>query len=212
MRNSVPFIEEGHISRADSEQAGQKRQAGKLIDEVISSADAESSWDDVVPDSWKSNRTKAMRSSPGIKRLLPAQSPKQLVQGSSQSARAESSTNKAMIKPKASVTAFVDWVAINSGHGLRINIVGNIDHNLRDQWRRLLEETATIDVNEYEINLKATPVLSMTGLGMLLLFKERKDSSREAIKLSNCNQDVWKLLSWTGMDKYFVIQKGMDSE
>jgi anti-anti-sigma factor len=211
MRNSVPFIEEGHISRADSEQAGQKRQAGKLIDEVITSADTESSWEDVVPDTWQSNRTKAMKSSPGIKRLLPAQSPKQLVQGSSRPERVESSTNKAGVKPKA-VAAFVDWVAINSGHGLRVNIVGNIDHNLRDQWRRLLEETATMDVNEYEINLKATPVLSMTGLGMLLLFKERKDSSREAIKLSNCNQDVWKLLNWTGMDKYFVIQKGMDSK
>lgn len=211
MRNSVPFIEEGHISRADSEQAGQKRQAGKLIDEVITSADAESSWEDVVPDTWQSNRTKAMKSSPGIKRLLPAQSPKQLVQGSSRPERVESSTKKAGVKPKA-VAAFVDWVAINSGHGLRVNIVGNIDHNLRDQWRRLLEETATMDVNEYEINLKATPVLSMTGLGMLLLFKERKDSSREEIKLSNCNQDVWKLLNWTGMDKYFVIQKGMDSK
>jgi anti-anti-sigma factor len=202
MRNSVPFIGEGQISRADSEQGSQKREAGKLIDEVISSADAESSWEDVVPDSWESNRTKALRSSPGVNRLPPAQSAKQIVKGSPKS------PGQKTVKPKITVTAVVDWVSINSGHGLRINIVGNIDHNLRDQWRRLLEETATMDVSEYEINLKATPVLSMTGLGMLLLFKERKDSSREAIKLSNCNQDVWKLLNWTGMDKYFVIQKG----
>jgi anti-anti-sigma factor len=205
MRNSVPFIGEGQISRADSEQGSQKRQAGKLIDEVISSADAESSWEDVVPDSWESNRTKVLRSSPGVKR--PAQSAKQLVQGSAQLASGKSPSRKTL-NSKVAVTAFVDWVSTNSGQGLRINIVGNVDHNLRDQWRRLLEETAAMDVSEYEINLKATPALSMTGLGMLLLFKERKESSREAIKLSNCNQDVWKLLNWTGMDKYFVIQKG----
>jgi anti-anti-sigma factor len=207
MRNSVPFIGEEQISRADSEQASQKRQVGKIIDEVIASADAESSWEDVVPDSWESSRNKALRASPGVKR--PVQSAKQLVQGAAQMASGKTPSRKT-INSKVAVTAFVDWVSINSGHGLRINIVGNIDHNLRDQWQRLLEETAAMDVSEYEINLKGTPLLSMTGLGMLLLFKERKDSSREAIKLSNCNQDVWRLLNWTGMDKYFVIQKGSE--
>jgi anti-anti-sigma factor len=213
MRNSVPFIGEEQISRADSEQAKQKRQSGKIIDEVISKADAESSWDDVVPDSWNGNRTKALRPSPGIRKpvtpqqqLMSSQS-KQLVQGTAKPAAKVPFHKSAK---KAGLAAFVDWVPINSGHGLQINITGNIDHNLRDEWRRLLEETMESSVDEFEFNLTATPSLSMTGLGMLLLFKERKGTSREAIKLCNCNKDVWQLLNWTGMEKYFVIQKGGD--
>lgn len=211
MRNSVPFIGEEQISRADSEQAAQKRQSGKLIDEVIESSAAESSWDDVVPDSWNGNRTKALRPSPGIKRPVTSQQQlvgKQLVQGAK-------SANKAPVHKPASgkkigLAAFVDWVPINSGHGLQINITGNIDHNLRDEWRRLLEETTASTVDEFEFNLTSAPALSMTGLGMLLLFKERKGSNREAIKLCNCNKEVWQLLNWTGMDKYFLIQKSGD--
>jgi anti-anti-sigma factor len=216
MRNSVPFIGEEQISRADSEQAKQKRQSGKLIDEVISSADAESSWDDVVPDSWNGNRTKALRPSPGIRKpvmpqqqLVSNQAAKQLVPGTAKPAAKVPFHKSASVK-KAGLAAFVDWVPINSGHGLQINITGNIDHNLREEWRRLLEETVSSNVDEFEFNLIAAPSLSMTGLGMLLLFKERKGSSREAIKLCNCNKDVWQLLNWTGMEKYFVIQKGGD--
>jgi anti-anti-sigma factor len=212
MRNSVPFIGEEQISRADSEQAKQKRQSGKLIDEVISSADAESSWDDVVSDTWSGNRSKALRPSPGIRKPLPPQQQlvgKQLIQGAASKANPKVPSYK-VPESKGTLVAFVDWVPTNSGHGLRINVTGNIDHNLREEWRRLLEGTAAMPAKEFEFNLTATPTLTMTGLGMLLLFKERKGSSREAIKLCNCNKDVWQLLSWTGMEKYFVIQKGGD--
>jgi anti-anti-sigma factor len=210
MRNSVPFIGEEQISRADSEQARQKRQSGKLIDEVISSNDAESSWDDVVPDTWGGNRSKALRPSPGVRKPITPQQMvgKQLVQGAASKANPKGPSYK--LADKGALVAFVDWVPINSGHGLRINVTGNIDHSLREEWRRLLEETAEVAAKEYEFNLTATPTLTMTGLGMLLLFKERKGSNREAIKLSNCNRDVWQLLNWTGMEKYFVIQKGGD--
>lgn len=208
MRNSVPFIGEEQISRAESEQANQKRQAGKLIDDVIASAEVESSWEDTVPDTWKSNRDKAIRSPAGKR----SSQTKSLVQGSAQRVVNKPAAQKTDIKKDPKV-ASVDWVPINSGHGLLVRVVGNIDYNLREEWRRLLEETSSVDANEYEINLQATPGLSMTGLGMLLLFKERKakedkSSVHDRIVLSHCNQDVWKILNWTGMDKYFVIQKG----
>jgi anti-anti-sigma factor len=211
MRNSVPFIGEEQISREDSEQTTQKRQSGKVIDEVIACESAESSWDDVVPDSWSGNRSKALRPSPGVRKPVNAQQPlvgKQLVQGSAVKSPVKVPIYKGSATKKTNgLAAFVDWVPINSGHGLRINITGNVDHNLREEWRRLLEDTANTAAKEFEFNLTETPGMSMTGLGMLLLFKERKGSSREAIKLCNCNQDVWQLLNWTGMDKYFLIQK-----
>lgn len=209
MRNSVPFIGEEQISRAESEQADQKRQAGKLIDDVIASAEVESSWEDTVPDTWKSNRDKAIRSPAGKR----SSQTKSLVQGSAQRLVTKPAAQKTDIKKDSKVSASVDWVPTNSGHGLLVRVVGNIDYNLREEWRRLLDETSSVDANEYEINLQSTPGLSMTGLGMLLLFKERKagedkNSVRDRIVLSHCNQDVWKILNWTGMDKYFVIQKG----
>lgn len=216
MRNSVPFIGEEQISRADSDQAVQKRQSGKVIDEVIECEKAESSWEDVVPDSWSGNRSRALRPSPSVRKPVNPQQPlmggKHLVQGS---ATVKPSATPAKIPiykspaptKKTNLAAFVDWVPINSGHGLRINITGNIDHNLREEWRRMLEETSNSAAEEFEFNLAETPAMSMTGLGMLLLFKERKGKNREAIKLCDCSQDVWQLLNWTGMDKYFLIQK-----
>ena len=59
-----------------------------------------------------------------------------------------------------------------------------------------------------KFNLTEAPTLTLTGLGMLLLFKEQKGSERGDIKLCHCNKDVWQLLQWTGMDKYFTIQGG----
>jgi len=212
MRNSVPFVGEQQISRADTEQAKQKRQSGLLIDELISTADAESSWDDIVPDSWSGRRSNALHPTPSVRKppVLQPLTGQQLVQGTKTGSNLSVNKASSLIKTGAGLAACVDWVPFNSGHGLRINVTGNIDHNLREEWRRLLHETAETTASEYEVNLTATPALSMTGLGMLLLFKERKCPNREAVKLSNCNHDVWRLLNWTGMDKYFVIVKSGD--
>ena len=100
----------------------------------------------------------------------------------------------------------MDWVRINNGRGLRVTIYGNIDNDLRKEWSRLLSDPESADVKEFEFNLNETPALSLTGLGMLLLFKERKGAALNEIKLCNCNKDVTQLLQWTGMDKYFVIE------
>lgn len=214
MRNSVPFIGEEQISRENSEQTTQKRLSGKVIDEVIAGDKAESSWEDVVSDSWRANRARALRPSPGIRKPLSYQ---QTLVNKQQSAVGKTAANTPVYASthyrsspeirSTGLATFIDWVPINSGHGLRINITGNVDRNLREEWRRLLAETANIAVQEYEFNLTETPALSLTGLGMLLLFKARKGSGREAIRLCNCTPHVWRLLNWTGMDKYFLIQK-----
>jgi len=101
---------------------------------------------------------------------------------------------------------FIDWKPINNGHCLRININGKLDFQLRKEWQRFLQETATSDVGQFEFNLRQTPELSLTGLGLLLLFKDQKQSQRQDIKLSHCNRQIHELLQWTGMDKFFLIQ------
>lgn len=102
--------------------------------------------------------------------------------------------------------AHIDWKPINNGHCLRINIDGKLDVQMRKEWQRFMRATAASDVGQFEFNLTHTPELSLTGLGMLLHFKDQKHSQRQDIKLSHCNRQIRELLQWTGMDKFFLIQ------
>lgn len=215
MRHLVPFVGEQKVVRADDEQARLKRTAGRVIDDVVGDGKVESSWDDVVPDGWVDKSkpksltppTAAAHASIAMPRAhVPIKpSPK-----SAAAAPTKKVTATKSVIPSASITfsdsASMDWVRINNGRGLRVSIYGNIDNDLRKEWSRLLNDTESADVKEFEFNLNETPALSLTGLGMLLLFKERKGSARDAIKLCNCNKDVAQLLQWTGMDKYFAIE------
>lgn len=211
MRRVVPFIGEQQIARADTELERAKRSSGRVIDEVVGSDNAESSWDDIV----KANNPeghdelKPHQSSVGVSLPTPPAKGKSIVKTSVKYTPGPAGKSSA---PDTRSTTFVhssmptlDWVPINSGRGLRISISGNIDHNLRSEWNRLLEETEGNGAGEFEFNLTQTPSLSLTGLGMLLLFKERKASKRDAIRLCHCTKEVSQLLHWTGMDKYFVI-------
>lgn len=222
MRRQVPFVGEGQIARAGDQEQG-KRAAGRVIDEVVSTASGESSWDDLVPSDWPSQPTEQDHASASI--MLGGKAPD--MKHASSSGKGKSGAGKSLhagiIPPRAHIPAShnvparsttivysdkpsLDWVLINNGRGLRVNVSGKLDHDMRLEWRRFLEETESSNVGEYEFNLSHTPALSLTGLGMLLLFKETKGSLREAIKLCNCNKDVAQLLRWTGMEKYFVIQ------
>lgn len=212
MRHLVPFVGEQKVVRADDEQARIKRTTGRVIDEVVGDGKVESSWDDVVPDGWVDKSkpkpltppTAAARTSIAMPR---AHVP---IKASASTAATKKVTAAKSASPSSSITfsdsASMDWVRINNGRGLRVSIYGNIDNDLRKEWSRLLNDTDSADVKEFEFNLNETPALSLTGLGMLLLFKERKGSARDAIKLCNCNKDVTQLLQWTGMDKYFAIE------
>lgn len=207
MRHLVPFVGERKVVRADDEQARIKRTAGRVIDEIVGDGKVESSWDDVVPTSWID------KSKPKPATSVANAAPKPQVPLKADAKYSASAKKNASVKAGAASTpvtfsdaASMDWVRINNGRGLRVSIYGNIDNHLRKEWTRLLNDTESADVKEFEFNLNETPALSLTGLGMLLLFKERKGTARDAIKLCNCNKDVMQLLLWTGMDKYFAIE------
>jgi anti-anti-sigma factor len=214
MRHHVPFIGERKIVRADDELARTKRTSGRVIDDVVGDGKVESSWDDVVPKGWSDPSFPVPETSaspagvtpkvqvpfkPGTKTVKKSQNP---------TAKSPQSNNAAAAASMLtfSDSANMDWVPINNGRGLRISIYGTINYDLRKEWRRLLDEAEAANINEFEFNLSETPVISLTGLGMLLLFKERKGGARDAIKLCNCNKEVSQILQWTGMDKYFLIE------
>jgi anti-anti-sigma factor len=206
MRRSVPFIGEERMERADDEQANAKKARGRVIDEIVSSSADHSSWEDVVaPSYWPSRPEPKKRSRPGIS--VPKSTPAKAKPHFAPAAKYTQPNSIKKTIRSAYMGGSIDWVPINNGHALRINISGNLDQNLRDEWRRLLDETANSSVGQFEFNMTQAPALTLTGLGMLLLFKEQKRSERGDIKLSHCNKDVWKMLQWTGMDQYFTIQK-----
>jgi anti-anti-sigma factor len=203
MRRKVPFLGEEHIARASGEEAEAKKSRGHLIDDVLSTQKQSTTWDDVVTNDYPdpvSTSSKVSRAH------APVPTPANKLR--SKKVPVTPSIKKVAIEGTFSDAnaATIDWSLINNGHGLRINIFGTLDQSLRGEWRRLLEETANSDVGQFEFNLTEAPTLTLTGLGMLLLFREQKGSGRGDIKLCHCNKDVWQLLQWTGMEKYFTIQ------
>ncbi|WP_323815176.1 STAS domain-containing protein [Cellvibrio sp. NN19] len=214
MRHLVPFVGEQHLMRADDEQGRSKRMTGRVIDDVVGDGKVESSWDDLVPAGWI-DKTKPKPMASVANTLVPKTKVPLKVQPKTASNPAKSAVSKASSASAAitfSDTASMDWVSINNGRGLRINIYGNIDNDLRKEWSRLLSDAEAAQIKEFEFNLSEAPALSLTGLGMLLLFKERKGKACDVIKLCNCNKEVARLLYWTGMDKYFVIETTKISE
>lgn len=219
MRHHVPFVGERNLVRGDDEQARAKRTSGRVIDDVIGKGQVESSWDDLVPAGWV-DKSQPKPIKPSVPEQASVTKPgahasnKAVPKAAKHSVTKHSLTKHSVaIKPGAvstsitfSDSASMDWVPINSGRGLRVSVYGSIDNDLRAEWSRLLNDTASANIKEYEFNLIETPTLSLTGLGMLLLFKERKGSARNAIKLCNCNKSVAELLQWTGMDKHFAIE------
>ncbi len=213
MRHLVPFVGERKVVRANDEQARVKRTEGRVIDEVIGNGKVESSWDDVVPDGWvDKTRPKPLlpptAAAHGSIAMPRAHVP---IKANPQAASSPTKKTTPAKPPSSSAVTFsdsasMDWVRINNGRGLRVNIYGTIDNDLRQEWSRLLNDPESADIKEFEFNLSEAPSLSLTGLGMLLLFKERKGSARDAIKLCNCNKNVIELLQWTAMDKYFAIE------
>ncbi len=221
MRHQVPFVGERKVVRAEDEQARAKRLNGKVIDDVVGEGVAPSSWEDVVPEGWADRSIpKTVKPAATASVSSPTKSAQVPIRSGSVSKTSAPKTSSAKSPAKKpgsteitfSDTSSLDWISINNGRGVRVNIHGAIDNDLRKEWSRLLEGIADSNIEEYEFNLSDAPALSLTGLGMLLLFKERKGSSREAISLCNCNKEVAQLLEWTGMDRYFVIKTTQISE
>lgn len=219
MRHHVPFVGERKVVRADDEQARAKRTGGRVIDDIVGDGKVESSWDDVVPEDWldKSNpkplKPPTASASVAMPRAhVPIKADRKTPGATPAKKAASSQSTPSSSAISFSDSASMDWVRINNGRGLRVSVHGNIDNDLRKEWSRLLNDTDSADVKEFEFNLSETPALSLTGLGMLLLFKERKGSKRDNIRLCNCNKEVAQLLQWTGMDKYFAIENTQISD
>ncbi len=197
MAKKVPFLGEEHTARANGDAiADAKKHSGRVIDEVLTAAVNPSSWDDVV----------VRASSNGVPET-PAELFGGRIKPSNQTAVPFVQTppfKKSAIE--LNLNPMIDWKPINNWHGLRIDISGSIDMSMRLEWQRLLQETHNNGIGQYEFNFTQAPSISLTGIGMLLLFKEQKGSKKGDITLCHCSKELAQLLQWSGMDKHFVIQ------
>jgi len=201
MRRKVPFLGEEQIARSTDDDAQAKKARGQIIDDVLSTQKQASTWDDLVTSDYPAPGGAPPKVTRPHAAPKPARKSVPVTPGPTfKKATIESSFSDANIIPS------IDWLPINGGHSIRVNVCGNLDQNLRSEWRKLLTETEGSGVGQFEFNLTESPTLTLTGLGMLLLFKEQKGSSRSDIKLCHCTKEVWQMLQWTGMDKYFTIQ------
>jgi anti-anti-sigma factor len=191
MRHSVPFIGEEQIARAQDDQSEGKRR-GQVIDEILSTDSEITSWDYVVSGKSPQNKQPGNKSTRAPKKSV-ATLASEVAQASKEVHREAN-------------TAHIDWVPINNGQGLRISVSGNLDQELVPEWRRLLQESQSSAIAEFEIDMTQAPNLGLTGIAMLLLLKEQRGSRQQDFTLRHCNQQVEEQLRWAGMDHYFVIQ------
>jgi anti-anti-sigma factor len=189
MRKSVPFIGEEMIVRDDAEKITSNK---TNIDDVLRNDGEASSWDDAS--------------------LPKPQRPGRRTKAFSAVSKANTHTSRLGGLTDTSNTNHLEWMPINNGHCLRINVNGSTDLHLFEEWKRLLRETADNSISQFEFNLAQMPELNLTGLGMLLYFKDQKRSQRQDIKLCHCNPRIRELLQSTGMEKYFVVQGNPPAE
>lgn len=214
MRHQVPFIGERKLVRAHDEQARIKRINGRVIDDVVGEGVASSSWEDVVGNGWvdRSRPEHKLPASGSVARPPPPPRPKVPIRsGALASAIAKASGTAGTSLQTGTIglpgSSSIDWILIQNGRGVRVNIHGVIDSHLRKEWARLLAGTEEMNIEEFEFNLSDSPVLSLTGLAMLLMFRDKKRSICKVFSLCNCTKEVAQLLEWTGMDRYFLIKK-----
>lgn len=217
MRRQVPFIGERKLVRADDEQARIKRINGRVIDDVVGEGVALSSWEDVVGDGWVNRPPSEPKPPTSGSVARPPTSPqfKVPIRSGTITIAVAKVPNPANGAGKALQTgviglpnsSLIDWMLIQNGRGARVNIHGAIDSHLRKEWARLLAGTEDMSIEEFEFNLSDSPALSLTGLAMLLLFRDKKRSVCKVFSLCNCTKEVAQLLEWTGMDRYFLIKK-----
>ncbi|MBU2887603.1 STAS domain-containing protein [Gilvimarinus agarilyticus] len=176
MKKQVPFIGEEFFARDGDNHAFSDETA--LLNELLQADHCSDSLDDKAH---KNIPARPHKTKPSI--TVPASNKKKQVQ----------------------VTR-VDWHPINHGHGIRVSIHGDMDLKMINQWQQLLRETAGNGIHQFEIDLKNTDNMSLSGLAMLLLFKDQKKAGSGDISLNQCSRELYKRLIWSGLTEEFIIR------
>ena len=88
---------------------------------------------------------------------------------------------------------------------LTIKVEGRFDFSSHQQFRRAYEGLAT-KPERYIVDMNATAYLDSSALGMLLLLRDYAGGDSSTISITNCNDDVKKILSISNFEQLFDIK------
>ncbi|HEY7886125.1 MAG TPA: hypothetical protein VIC08_14370, partial [Cellvibrionaceae bacterium] len=114
-------------------------------------------------------------------------------------------TTSAAISNK-SKAARVYWHPVQNGHCLKINISGKPDIRCLGQWRRLLKDCQRLNSQRFEFDLKETGDFGLAALALLLMLKDSRQVKAPDFVLNQCNQELLRLLQWTGLNRSFTVR------
>ncbi len=97
-----------------------------------------------------------------------------------------------------SVTSQID------GSTLTIMVSGRFDFSVHQEFR-VAYESQNPKPESYIVDLSGTSYLDSSALGMLLLLRDYAEGNGGDICITNCNDDVKKILSISNFEQLFKI-------
>ncbi|BFM17264.1 hypothetical protein R50073_34470 [Maricurvus nonylphenolicus] len=94
---------------------------------------------------------------------------------------------------------------IDGGDGLLLRLKGKVDFSSRDLIYHFIRDIREGTTKHYDLDLAQCPLITVTGISLLLLLKEATAERKVEITLSNCQPKVYQALHWAGMDKHFLV-------
>lgn len=91
------------------------------------------------------------------------------------------------------------------GDLLVIKIKGNFDFTMLNEFRQTYCDDS-VTPNKYVVDMRDTPTIDSSALGMLLNMKRYLNLPDGNIKIINCNKVVQKVLLITNFNKKFTIE------
>lgn len=91
------------------------------------------------------------------------------------------------------------------GREFIISIKGRFDFTVQQDFRSAYEGAAE-GMSTYVVDLRETPYLDSSALGMLLLLREHAGGDTSQVRIINCNADVKKILEISNFEQLFSIQ------
>ena len=92
-----------------------------------------------------------------------------------------------------------------SGDELTVVVEGRFDFSAHQEFRDAYEEAGS-GVRKYVINMSKATYLDSSALGMLLLLRDHAGGDTSKIAITNCNDDVRKILTISNFEQLFTIQ------
>lgn len=88
---------------------------------------------------------------------------------------------------------------------LIINVEGRFDFSAHQDFRSAYEDLDT-PPERYAVDMSNTTYLDSSALGMLLLLRDHAGGDSASIRITNCNDDVRKILVISNFGRLFSIQ------